>query len=426
MQLHSSLSEGGARWTFQSTSPTHTLRCDSYSLVATLSSASEVEQQWTDPLAALQWMASHPGKSSGSRWVGYLSYDLGRLFEPIPVIAQDDLHLPLFYFSLFDSDLIGAPVVTPTAGPCRCDAKMRPRHPSESPAYAGVRCGENGSGDRTVMHSRYSSPSPSPESTLPKTEYLDRVTRAIEYIRAGDVFQVNLAQRFKTPLTISPRQTWQNLLHNTPATYGAFLDCGDHCLISNSPELFLHVTPNRKIITRPVKGTRARKPGMNDELRHSPKDQAELNMIVDLERNDLGRICEIGSVRVTQPRTIETHPTVYHGVATIEGQLKVDVTFIDLLRATFPGGSITGAPKIRAMQIIEELEPMRRGPYCGAIGYLAADGSLQFNIAIRTIIVKDDFAYIPVGGGIVADSDPATEYEETMTKAAAMFGALNL
>jgi para-aminobenzoate synthetase component I len=167
-------------------------------------------------------------------------------------------------------------------------------------------------------------------------------------------------------------------------------------------------------------------PGMEAALRDSIKDQAELNMIVDLERNDLGRVCEIGSVKVTQPRAIEAHPTVYHGVATIEGRLRPDVNFVDLLRATFPGGSITGAPKIRAMEIIDELEPTRRGPYCGAIGYLAADGSMEFNIAIRTMIVKDGLVHVPVGGGIVADSNPAEEYEETLVKAQAMFAALGV
>lgn len=165
---------------------------------------------------------------------------------------------------------------------------------------------------------------------------------------------------------------------------------------------------------------------MEAELRDSAKDQAELNMIVDLERNDLGRVCRIGSVRVTEARRIETHPTVLHGVATIEGQLKEKVSFVDLLGATFPGGSVTGAPKIRAMQIIDELEPVRRGPYCGAVGYLAADGTMEFNVAIRTMIVAGGRVHIPVGGGIVADSDPAREYEETLVKAQAMFASLGI
>jgi anthranilate/para-aminobenzoate synthase component I len=163
---------------------------------------------------------------------------------------------------------------------------------------------------------------------------------------------------------------------------------------------------------------------MSDELMRSVKDEAELNMIVDLERNDLGRVCEIGSVRVTEPRTIEAHPTVYHGVASIEAELRPDVSFVDVLRAMFPGGSVTGAPKIRAMEIIDELEPQRRGPYCGAIGYLSVDGNIEFNVAIRTIVAKGDTAYFSVGGGVVADSKPAEEYEETLVKARAMMGAL--
>jgi para-aminobenzoate synthetase component 1 len=267
-------------------------------------------------------------------------------------------------------------------------------------------------------------------SNFTRPAYLDAVTRALEYIRAGDIFQVNLSQRFTAGLPAQPHEIYQRHLTRSPAWYGAYLDYGDHALICNSPELFLRVTPNadgsRTVTTRPIKGTRPRQPAMDDQLRRSPKDQAELNMIIDLERNDLGRVCEIGSVKVTQPRIIEAHPTVYHGVATIEGALRPEVTFVDLLGAAFPGGSATGAPKIRAMEIIEELEPTRRGPYCGAIGYLAADGRIEFNIAIRTMIVKDGLVHIPVGGGIVADSSPADEYEETLVKARAMFDALGI
>ena len=165
---------------------------------------------------------------------------------------------------------------------------------------------------------------------------------------------------------------------------------------------------------------------MREQLDASIKDQAELNMIVDLERNDLGRICRIGSVQVSELRTVEAHPTVYHGVATVEGVVREDVGLVDMLRATFPGGSITGAPKIRAMQIIEELEPMRRGPYCGAIGFLSVDGHIDLNIAIRTMIIEGGRVHVPVGGGIVADSVPAGEYEETIVKARAMLAALGV
>ncbi|HTL29784.1 MAG TPA: aminodeoxychorismate synthase component I, partial [Tepidisphaeraceae bacterium] len=263
-------------------------------------------------------------------------------------------------------------------------------------------------------------------STFTRDEYELAVARVIEYIRAGDVFQVNLSQRFTAPLTCSPHELYQRLQSTAPAKYAAFLDFGEFSLISNSPELFLHVDRDRGVVTRPIKGTRPRLPGMDHQLRESIKDTAELNMIIDMERNDLGRVCEIGSVRVSEPRVIETHPTVFHGVATIEGELRDDVTFVDLLRATFPGGSITGAPKIRAMEIIDELEPVRRGPYCGAIGYLDSNGTMQFNIAIRTMIAKGGKVHIPVGGGIVADSSPASEYEETIVKAKAMFDALGI
>ena len=256
------------------------------------------------------------------------------------------------------------------------------------------------------------------------------VERTREYIAAGDVFQVNLSQRFTVGQTASAGEIYERLRGASPASYGALLDFGDFALICNSPELFFRVTllpdGTRKIVTRPIKGTRPRLAGMEMELLHSEKDAAELNMIIDLERNDLGRICEVGSVKVTQGRTIEAHPTVYHGVATIEGILRPEVGFVEILRAMFPGGSITGAPKIRAMEIIDELEPVRRGPYCGAIGYVAADGSMEFNVAIRTMIVKGGLVHIPVGGGIVADSDPQAEYEETLVKASALFAALGI
>jgi para-aminobenzoate synthetase component 1 len=387
-------------WDFHGTSPSLLLRCDSRSLVSTLESDAGIDRQWADPMAALEWMSASFGPSAGSRWVGYLSYDLGRLFERLPTPAVDDLGLPLFIFAQYQNN-----------------------HEKTFDAGSEVHRRAGSSGGK---------PSPSDSlrtgvvSTLPRDAYLDRVRRAIDYIRAGDVFQVNLAQRFSTALTKQPIDIWNHLLDHSPAAYGAYLDFGDHALICNSPELFLHVTPTRQIITRPIKGTRPLGLGMDTELRGSMKDQAELNMIVDLERNDLGRVCEIGSVKVSQPRTIETHPMIYHGVATVEGVLRRDVGFVDLLRATFPGGSITGAPKIRAMEIIDELERVRRGPYCGAIGYLSSDGSMQFNVAIRTMIAAGGQVHIPVGGGIVADSDPAAEYEETLVKARAMFNALGI
>jgi aminodeoxychorismate synthase component I len=352
---------------------------------ATLHDSGRVTQRWRNPLEALRWLSTSWQAGAipkDQSWIGYLGYDLGGCFEELPAVAAEHLHVPLFAFG----HTSGA------VPPARCATHIDCEH-----------C-----------------------STFSRAEYLAAVRRVIDYIAAGDVFQVNLSQRFSLPMRDSPREIFRRLHSATPAAFGALLDFGDFALISNSPELFLRITPDRHVITRPIKGTRPRGHGMEAELRDSNKDQAELAMIVDLERNDLGRVCEIGSVKVVEPRVIEAHPTVYHGVATIEGKLRPDVSFVDLLRATFPSGSVTGAPKIRAMQIIDELEPVRRGPYCGAIGYLAADGTMEFNVAIRTMIARDGLIHIPVGGGIVADSDPAAEYEETLVKARAMFDAVRI
>jgi para-aminobenzoate synthetase component 1 len=323
------------------------------------------------------------------RWIGYLSYDLGWLFESSPAASPDDFGLPLFVFTY-----------------CR----TIPDRPSGAEPDYGL-------SDAPLV------------SNFTRCRYEAAVKTAIEYIAAGDVFQVNLAQRFTAGLRFHPAEIYRRLVQHAPARYGAYLGYENFALISNSPELFLRVqsaSDGRCVITRPVKGTRPRRPGMETELRDSLKDQAELNMIVDLERNDLGRICKIGTVRVSEPRTIETHPTVYHGVSTIRGILRDDVSFVDLLRATFPGGSVTGAPKIRAMQIINELESAPRGPYCGAIGHLDSAGNIQLSVAIRIMIAKAGQIHIPVGGGIVADSDPAAEYEETLIKARATFDALGI
>jgi para-aminobenzoate synthetase component 1 len=256
------------------------------------------------------------------------------------------------------------------------------------------------------------------------------VARTIEYIRAGDIFQANMTRPIRFDFRGSSRALFRQAAAVAPAWYGAYLELPNgRCLLSLSPELYLQVDADGAVQTRPIKGTR---PAGVDaaELRASEKDAAELNMIIDLSRNDLGRVCELGSVRVSQPREVETHPTVHHGVATIEGRLREGCGICDLLAASFPGGSITGAPKIRAMQIIEELETTPRGPYCGAIGFLDDAGAARLNIAIRTLtlhgsttapgVYEQAAGVYSVGGGIVADSDPAAEYEETVAKAAVL------
>ncbi len=271
---------------------------------------------------------------------------------------------------------------------------------------------------------------PAPVSNLSRGEYLRRVERAIAYIEAGDIYQVNFTQRFTTETMASPLALYLRLRATNPADFAAFVPWDDETVICSSPELFLDVSPSGRVITRPIKGTRGRTGDPADDeaggraLRASGKDRAELNMIIDLLRNDLGRVCAFGSVEVLEEAGIEVHPTVLHLVATIAGQLRPGVSAIDLLQAAFPGGSITGCPKIRAMQIINELEPTPRGVYCGSIGWLGLDGRLLTNIAIRTMRYAAGRVDLYAGGAITADSDPAAEYAESLAKAEGMFRAL--
>ncbi len=242
------------------------------------------------------------------------------------------------------------------------------------------------------------------------------VAKAIEYIRAGDVFQVNLCRELRIPVTGEPRALALSALSEPQTAFGACLECGERTIVSLSPELFLQVDALGAVTTRPIKGTAAAHMPAGTLLK-SEKDAAELHMIVDLMRNDLGRVCTTGSVNVVCPRRIESHPTVHHGVAEVRGQLREGVSLLDILRATFPAGSITGAPKIRAMQIAHELEPVPRGVYCGAIGMIGPGGGLCLSVAIRTAVIEDETLRYGVGCGIVADSDPASELAESETKA---------
>jgi para-aminobenzoate synthetase component 1 len=252
-----------------------------------------------------------------------------------------------------------------------------------------------------------------------------------EYIFAGDVYQVNLSQRFQAPLSGSPFDAYVRLRRRNPAPFAAYLNLPEVHVLSASPERFLRLDPGSRIVqTAPIKGTRPRgrtreeDEALARELLESDKDRAENVMIVDLERNDLGRVAEIGSVRVRKLASLETLPAVFHLTSIVEATLREDCGPVDLLLASFPGGSITGAPKIRAMEIIDELEPMTRSVYTGAIGYFGFDGSMDLSIAIRTILVRDGIAYFQAGGGIVADSEPEMEYQETLHKARALSDAV--
>jgi para-aminobenzoate synthetase component 1 len=266
-------------------------------------------------------------------------------------------------------------------------------------------------------------------SNFDSREYLETVRRAIEYTHAGDCFQVNIAQRLLYPQKEHPARLYSRLRQCNPVPFAGYLDMGEFVLASASPERFLRVDKG-EVEARPIKGTRPRMadPAQDDaqakELMASAKDRAENIMIVDLLRNDLGRVCEYGTVRVPALCRLESYQYVHHLVSEVRGRLRTRLGPIDLLRAAFPGGSVTGAPKIRAMEIIAELEPTARGPYCGSLAYLGFDGSMDSSILIRTFTIGRGWVQFPVGGGIVADSDPAREYEETLHKAEGMVRAL--
>ncbi|RMG02306.1 MAG: anthranilate synthase component I family protein [Planctomycetota bacterium] len=259
--------------------------------------------------------------------------------------------------------------------------------------------------------------------------YLDVIAKAIEYIRAGDIFQVNLAQQFFAPARCDDVSFYLDLRTSNPAPFGAFFDAGSARVMSSSPELFLRVTGDH-VETRPIKGTRRRTGDPNrdqdlaGDLESSEKDRAENVMIVDLLRNDLSRVCLPDSVCVTELCRIEPYATVLQMVSAVEGRLRPNCDGFDLLAASFPGGSITGAPKVRAMEIIAELEPNARGPYCGSLGYLGFDGSAEWNILIRTVTSFAGWWAAPAGGGIVVQSDPELEYEETLIKVRAVLEAM--
>ncbi len=268
-------------------------------------------------------------------------------------------------------------------------------------------------------------------SSCGEGEFCRRVCKAQEYIRSGDIYQVNLAHRFQAPWEGNPYRLFESLMQRSPAPGSAFLDFGEQKILCSSPELFLKIQ-GRHMVTRPIKGTRPRdRDPIRDgqlayELIADPKELAELIMITDLERNDLGQICDYGTVQVTDLIKLEKYPQVYHLVSTVEGDLRPEIDVIEAVKACFPGGSITGAPKKRAREIISELEQMDRGIYTGAIGYFAFNGDVSLSMAIRTMFVESGIVHFHVGSGITIDSVPEREYQETLHKASGMKWALEM
>jgi para-aminobenzoate synthetase component 1 len=359
--------------------------------------------------------------------VGYFGYDLRHFIERLPRHSVNDLKIPDMFVGFYDSVLIfdhvkGKSFVSHLPGFRRGNtaSEMKRRLLPAVEVEGGATISDVFSRKDVEIRSNFS-----------REGYIEAVKKVKEYIAAGDIFQVNLSQRFEANLSITPFELYRRLRKINPAPFASYLDFGEVKIVSSSPERFLKVE-NSFVETRPIKGTRPRGRDaaedrkLADELLSSVKDRAENVMIVDLERNDLGRVCEYGSVQVPDLLKLETHPTVFHLVSTIVGSLRKDKDCIDLLEACFPGGSITGAPKVRAMEIIDEIEPTTRGVYTGSIGYIGFDGNIDTNIVIRTFVIKEDKAYFQVGGGIVIDSDPEKEYLETLDKASALIQALRL
>ena len=374
--------------------------------------------------------------------VGYVSYDAVRHYEVLPSLARRDLPLPDLEFLFFDLVVV-------------IDHLTRTRHMVFTPAPDRLLSESHealyreGTARMDELDSRLSSPfietgpwgSPIMASTMEGThserEYVERVQQCQAFIGAGDIYQANLAQRFS--VAFNPAEdhalhtAGQNLYHRlrtvNPSPFSGLFVTGNLALVSSSPERLVQVSGNR-VTARPIAGTRPR--GRNasedhelmDNLRLDAKERAEHVMLVDLARNDLGRVCDYGSVHVEEFMTIEQYSHVAHLVSEVEGTLRPACSTLDLLRSVFPGGTITGAPKIRCMEIIEELEPVRRGPYTGSLGYVSWTGDVDFNILIRTMVLTQQRAYFQVGAGIVADSDPRREYRETLYKAQALFEAL--
>jgi para-aminobenzoate synthetase component 1 len=372
---------------------------------------------------------------------GYWGYDLKNFVEArLPRRAVNDLELPDcavgFYGSLvvFDHRLGKAWIVSTGLGVEGSRSEARAAREAE---FWQTRLGAAGAGPGAPAGAQASFAAgasvgrPVVSANLSRAEFIARVERAQRYIRAGDIYQVNLAQRLSAPAAGTGWDFFQRLAAVSPAPFAAFLDCGEFQIASSSPESFLRLSGSQ-IITRPIKGTRPRAADptrdaqLTYELQTSPKEMAELVMITDLLRNDLGKVCEYGSVQVPELVRLERYPQVQHLVSTVEGRLRRDVTHFAAFASCFPGGSITGAPKIRAMEIIDELEPVTRGPYTGCIGYLGFNRESQLSIAIRTAVCTGERVCFHAGAGIVADSVPAAEYEETLAKARGFLAALEL
>lgn len=359
--------------------------------------------------------------------IGYISYDAARCIERLPALAVDDLQLPIMHFLLFDD------VAIYDHEKQQLHLLAHAREEEETEAVRRLEAYE-----RMWLEERNElpvwplvAPADASSVSMTKERFIEAVRRVQHYIAQGDVFQVNLSVRQSQPLRAHPFSVYKKLRTINPSPYMAYLHAPEFQAVSGSPELLVRKQGER-LETRPIAGTRSR--GRTEaedgqiarKLLASEKERAEHAMLVDLERNDLGRVCAYGTVRVDEWMTVERYSHVMHIVSHVSGTMAPEHDAFAVIRAMFPGGTITGAPKVRTMEIIEELEPVRRGLYTGSIGWIDFQGNMELNIAIRTMVAKDGLAHVQAGAGIVIDSNPEHEYNECLKKAAALWRAKEL
>ena len=364
---------------------------------------------------------------------GFFAYELGRHLERLPAPPPNDTRFPEMAVGLYDTiaafDIHERRAWVMAGDLAENDRTVPPRPSSKARGEAMAArieaAGESGEIDMVSSGCW--------RSEMTRRDYELAAAKVIEYILAGDIFQANLTQRFlgKIPDGLHPFTLYRRLRKLSPAPFAAYLACGhNRAIASASPERFLRLGSDGEVETRPIKGTRPRGKSPDEDaelaalLLASEKDHAENLMIVDLLRNDLSRVCEPGSVKAEEIAALESFANVHHLVSVVRGQMRKGLGAVDLLEAAFPGGSVTGAPKIRAMEIIAELEPSRRGPYCGAIAWMGFDGAMESSVVIRSLTISDGMAIAQAGGGIVADSDPSAEYDETIIKVRALLDSL--
>jgi anthranilate synthase component 1 len=434
--------QGGERWgrfSFLGTEPALVLRVRGHDVALETPGAGTERRTTDDPLAELKRLlgeyrtVSLPGlpRFAGGA-VGYLGYDVVRAFERLPVAAEDDLALPDLQMMLVQSLVVFDNVAQTIRVVSHADLRDGAA-PDRAYDAAVARI------DALVARLRASVVEPKAPPVGPgdlranmTPEAFQRlVERAKEYIRAGDIIQVVLAQRFELPLAAAPFNVYRCLRTVDPSPYMFYLALGTQAVAGASPEVMARVEDG-ELTVRPIAGTRPRGTSERDdavlaaELAADPKELAEHVMLLDLGRNDVGRVAQVGTVEVTERFTIERYSHVMHLVSNVRGQLAPDRDCFDAFRATFPAGTLSGAPKIRAMEIIEELEPVRRGVYGGAVGYFGYSGGMDTAIAIRSVLMRDGRAFIQAGAGIVADSDPEAEHRECVNKARSAIQAVRM